>query len=440
MWTFTIFWFNIYDNFDCAYIFDYTYILLYNLAFTSLPIIFMGILDQDVDDKISLAVPQLYRRGIERKEWTQLKFWYVSAYHSMIDNTDTFRLYMLDGAYQSVICFFLPYLLFSYNTFNTESGQTVNDYKQFGVYIANAIVVVVNVYFLLNTYRWDWFMLLMSAFSILLIFFWTGVYSSFSSAFTFYGAARHCYGSLSFWTLTFLTIIVCLLPRFAIKAFQKVFMPRDVDIVREQVRRGQFDYLKNIDPAHATAIDHEKAMHSASSSDVSKSHNVGRNKASGQDDDSRPIYPPSVTNTYEQPYSPKGSDGTLDYNVNRSSLDRAVQAASVNGYHLPAHNRHSSSYATASQGTPHVYGHETLPTITHSDSQTSGIGKEGRPSFTHDRLRQSFELSPTRLCYGDSDDFTSMASLARAESAQSRSQSRTRERDSRDFTSMGRVP
>lgn len=36
----------------------------------------MGVLDQDVSDKVSLAVPQLYRRGIERKEWTQLKFWY----------------------------------------------------------------------------------------------------------------------------------------------------------------------------------------------------------------------------------------------------------------------------------------------------------------------------------------------------------------------------
>jgi phospholipid-translocating ATPase len=39
----------------------------------------MGILDQDVDDKVSLAVPQLYRRGIERKEWTQIKFWYVEV-------------------------------------------------------------------------------------------------------------------------------------------------------------------------------------------------------------------------------------------------------------------------------------------------------------------------------------------------------------------------
>ena len=85
MWTFALFWYQIYANFDCSYAFDYTYILLYNLAFTSLLVIFMGILDQDVDDKVSIAVPQLYRRGIERKEWTQLKFW----------------IYMIDGLYQS---------------------------------------------------------------------------------------------------------------------------------------------------------------------------------------------------------------------------------------------------------------------------------------------------------------------------------------------------
>ena len=37
----------------------------------------MGIFDQDVDDKVSLAVPQLFMRGIEQKEWSEWKFWYV---------------------------------------------------------------------------------------------------------------------------------------------------------------------------------------------------------------------------------------------------------------------------------------------------------------------------------------------------------------------------
>lgn len=77
VWTFAIFWFEIFCDFDMTYLFDMTYILMFNLFFTSLPVGIMGILDQDVSDKVSLEVPQLYRRGIERMEWTPSKFWYV---------------------------------------------------------------------------------------------------------------------------------------------------------------------------------------------------------------------------------------------------------------------------------------------------------------------------------------------------------------------------
>ncbi len=75
IWIFTIFWYQCYCQFDITYIFEFTLIMFFNLAFTSLPPIVMGIFDQDVSDAVSLAVPQLYRRGIERLEWTQTKFW-----------------------------------------------------------------------------------------------------------------------------------------------------------------------------------------------------------------------------------------------------------------------------------------------------------------------------------------------------------------------------
>jgi phospholipid-translocating ATPase len=75
VWVWSIFWFQIYCNFDITYIFEFTYIMMFNLFFTSVPVALMGVLDQDVSDKVSLAVPQLYRRGIERLEWTNTKFW-----------------------------------------------------------------------------------------------------------------------------------------------------------------------------------------------------------------------------------------------------------------------------------------------------------------------------------------------------------------------------
>jgi phospholipid-translocating ATPase len=37
-----MFWFFIWNSFDATYLFEYTYILLYNLIFTSLPVCILG--------------------------------------------------------------------------------------------------------------------------------------------------------------------------------------------------------------------------------------------------------------------------------------------------------------------------------------------------------------------------------------------------------------
>ncbi|KAL8950774.1 MAG: hypothetical protein Q9222_003206 [Ikaeria aurantiellina] len=349
VWTFALFWYQIYNNFDVTYLFDYTYILLVNLAFTSLPVIFMGILDQDVNDKVSLAVPQLYRRGIERKEWTSVKFW----------------TYMLDGIYQSVICYYMGHLLFAPATFVTHNGLTINDRPRIGVYIACATIVVVNLYVLINTYRWDWLMLLLVAFSILLIWFWTGVYTAFSSSAQFYKAAPQVFGQLSFWAMILLTAAVCLLPRFAAKAFQKLFRPRDIDIIREQVAQGKFQHLDKYEAYVPPA-----KLPSATSSELSEPPKLDAKGGKALEDDERPMYPPSLANTgtTHNPRSQTGSDGT-DYTGHRLSLDQPRR---------PSFDRPRPSF--------------------------------DRMRDSMDRIRPSFEAS---------NDFTSAALLTRMESSHS---------------------
>lgn len=57
VWTFAIFWYEIFYNYDITYFFGYTYILTFNLSFTSIPVSLIGILDWDVPDIVSLAMP-----------------------------------------------------------------------------------------------------------------------------------------------------------------------------------------------------------------------------------------------------------------------------------------------------------------------------------------------------------------------------------------------
>jgi phospholipid-translocating ATPase len=326
----------------------------------------MGILDQDVSDKVSLAVPQLYRRGIERKEWTQTKFW----------------LYMLDGAYQSVMCYFMVYFLFAPANFETSNGLNINDTSRVGIFVASAVIVVVNAYVLMNTYKWDWLMVLLTTISILLIWFWTGVYTAFTGSEKFYKAAPQVYGQLSFWATLLVTVLVCLLPRFAVKAVQKVFMPYDVDIIREQVTLGRFKYLDDIAPDVLAPPKPPSDVSTEPSEPLKSVADAKPQPQYAQDDDRRPIYPPSVapTATTHNNRSQNGSDGT-DYTNHRFSMERQSRPLS-----------------------------ETLEPPSRPISM-----ERARPSY--DRMRTSMDI--LRPSFEASRDLTSASQLARVESSHS---------------------
>ncbi|CCC66925.1 hypothetical protein NCAS_0A03670 [Naumovozyma castellii] len=233
IFTLALFWYGIYNNFDGSYLFEYTFLMFYNLAFTSLPVIFMGIMDQDVSDTVSLVMPQLYRSGILRLDWNQTKFLW----------------YMLDGLYQSCICFFFPYCLYHKNQIVSNNGLGLDHRFYVGVMVTSLAVVSCNIYMLLHQYRWDWFSCLFIGLSCIILFFWTGVWSSSLTSKEFFKAASRIYGAPSFWGVFFVGIVYCLLPRFTLDCFRKFFYPTDVEIVREMWQRGDFShYPPGYDP------------------------------------------------------------------------------------------------------------------------------------------------------------------------------------------------
>lgn len=233
---------------------------------------------------------------------------------------------MLDGLYQSVIVYFMGYLLFSAATFNTESGQTINDLQRSGVYIANSAILVINLYLLMNMYRWDYGTIGVAILSLLFIFGWTGIYTSFTVSFQFYQAGNQVYGQLSFWVQNLLVIVIALLPRFVIKSYQKMYMPRDIDVVREQVRQGKFDYLDRLDPDSPAILSGGKHVPSESSSEGSdlKANGTPARQMSQMSDDKRPMYPPStaptVASATRNPHSTQNSDDSTPMPVSANQL------------------------------------------------------------------------------------------------------------------------
>ncbi|KAK6458773.1 phospholipid transporting ATPase [Scheffersomyces xylosifermentans] len=227
-----LFWYGIYNNFDGSYLFEFTYLMFYNLAFTSLPIIFLGVFDQDLSAKVSLLVPQIYRSGILRSEFTQKKFWW----------------YMLDAVYQSLISFYFPYLIY-YVAYPNANGLPLDHRFWMGVTVTCISCISCNLYILSHQYRWDWISSLIVAISILIIFIWTGLWTVSTYSGEFYKAAPQVFGTLSFWACMFVGILFALIPRFFYDFVQKIYWPKDVDVIRECVNRGDFDaYPFDYDP------------------------------------------------------------------------------------------------------------------------------------------------------------------------------------------------
>lgn len=223
IWTLAMFWFMPFCYFDATYLYDYSFILFYNLIFTSLPVIVLGSFDQDINAKAALAFPQLYVRGIRGLEYTRTKFWF----------------YMLDGLYQSAVVFFIPYLVWQLGLAVASNGKGIDSLADFGTTVAVAAIFAANTYVGMNTHYWTSITWVVGIGSSLVMLLWIVIYSFlpvntfFSNTDGFIDEVVILFSNVTFWATIVFSVLVALAPRFLIKFFKSTYMPLDKDIVRE---------------------------------------------------------------------------------------------------------------------------------------------------------------------------------------------------------------
>ena len=88
-----IFWFQIFNGFSGSNPIDGINLLIFNLIYTSLPIMVVAVTDQDLRSDVLLKDETLYNQGRCSTLYTRLKFW----------------LTMLDAFYESAVVFFVAY-------------------------------------------------------------------------------------------------------------------------------------------------------------------------------------------------------------------------------------------------------------------------------------------------------------------------------------------
>ncbi|OAD71346.1 hypothetical protein PHYBLDRAFT_96072, partial [Phycomyces blakesleeanus NRRL 1555(-)] len=214
VWTFMLFWYQIFCQFNGSMTFDYSLVTLYNLIFTSLPIIFLGIWDQDLSARLSLHYPELYHMGLRNDKFKTWRFW----------------LTVVDAIYQSAVSFFFPYILFVAGAFDVN-GYSTNGLYEMGTIMSSIGVCVANIFIAFSLYSYTWIQVGIIALSILVYYLFVAIYSQFNT-FIFAGHLR-LFGSGFYWLVLMLAIVACFVPRVAAKHILHQYYPYDNDIIRE---------------------------------------------------------------------------------------------------------------------------------------------------------------------------------------------------------------
>ncbi|KAK3514723.1 hypothetical protein QTP70_029188, partial [Hemibagrus guttatus] len=115
--TFVHFWYAFFCGFSAQTVYDQAFIALYNLMYTALPVLGMGLFDQDVNDSWGLEYPQLYVPG-------QLSVYF---------NKGTFVKCALHSCYSSLVLFFVPYLTL----------HDTADYQSFALLTQTCLIITV---------------------------------------------------------------------------------------------------------------------------------------------------------------------------------------------------------------------------------------------------------------------------------------------------------
>lgn len=214
----TLFYFEAYTSFSGQPIYDDWYMLLFNVILTSLPVISLGVFEQDVSSEVCLQFPALYQQGPRNIffNWYRVLGW------------------LANGVYVSLITFFFNIGIFRDQAFRV-GGQTP-DMSIVGTTMFTCIIWTANCQIALAISHFTWIQHLFIWGSIglwyvvLLVY---GMISPIISTDAFQILTGVVGPAPMYWFTTIFIVLTSLLPYFTHSAFQRAFKPMDHHIIQE---------------------------------------------------------------------------------------------------------------------------------------------------------------------------------------------------------------
>ncbi|KAG4403343.1 hypothetical protein GLYMA_01G092900v4 [Glycine max] len=207
----------VYASFSGQPAYNDWFLSLYNVFFSSLPVIALGVFDQDVSARYCLRFPMLYQEGVQNVlfSWRRIFSW------------------MLNGFISAIIIFFFCTKAMEIQAFD-EKGRTAGR-DILGATMYTCVVWVVNLQMAVSI---SYFTLIQHIFiwgSIALWYLFLMVYGALSPSFS--GNAYKVFietlaPSPSFWIVTLFVSISTLIPYFSYSAIQMKFFPMYHEMVQ----------------------------------------------------------------------------------------------------------------------------------------------------------------------------------------------------------------
>ncbi|XP_067214700.1 phospholipid-transporting ATPase ID isoform X3 [Linepithema humile] len=213
-------WFAFFCGFSAQTVFDPMYISVYNLFYTSLPVLAVGIFDQDVNDKNSLMYPKLYAPGLQ----------------NLLFNKKEFCWSALHGFYASCVLFLVPYG--TYKDGVSPKGYVLSDHMLLGSVVATILVIVVTVQIALDTSYWTVFNHIM-VWGSLIWYFILDYFYNFVVGGSYVGSLTMAMSEATFWFTTVISCIILVIPVLSWRFFFMDVRPTLSDRVRLKQRLAQ---------------------------------------------------------------------------------------------------------------------------------------------------------------------------------------------------------
>ncbi|KAJ4973795.1 hypothetical protein NE237_006969 [Protea cynaroides] len=224
--TLTQFWFTFQTGFSGQRFYDDWFQSLYNVIFTALPVIILGLFDKDVSASLSKKYPELYKEGIRNSffKWRIVGVW---AFFSV---------------YQSLVFYYFV-------TASSRNGHNLSG-KIFGLWDVSTmaftcVVVTVNVRLLMacnSITRWHHISIGGSILAwFVFIFIYSGIMTRHDRQENVFFVIYVLMSTFYFYLTLFLVPIVALLGDFLYQGVQRWFFPYDYQIVQEIHRHDPDD-------------------------------------------------------------------------------------------------------------------------------------------------------------------------------------------------------